>query len=218
MPCPQDARSAAIRGQIDLARTKVRAAIILTSYFCAFGTIPDPGYEFMTWIIACDTGFFRRIAISSFYKGGSGLFQEIFGELASGRVARGAYFKYTALLSIFIVLIFLYAMSSVYMAWQGVSLDWHDIHKMLNPRTAPDFDIMSYLSVDILVFGAVILFAQFNLAVKRVRDTGLPVHWVLPGLFFLYAFSPVLFSGVLELFLLVLGILPTDSFRQSSLA
>ncbi len=48
MPCPQDAKSAAIRGQNDLARTKVRAAIILTSYFCAFGTILDPVYEFMT--------------------------------------------------------------------------------------------------------------------------------------------------------------------------
>ncbi len=49
MPCPQDAKSAAIRGQNDLARTKVRAAIILTSYFCAFGTIPDPVYEFTAW-------------------------------------------------------------------------------------------------------------------------------------------------------------------------
>ncbi len=48
MPCPQDAKSAAIRGQNDLACTKVRAAIILTSYFCAFGTIIDPVYEFMT--------------------------------------------------------------------------------------------------------------------------------------------------------------------------
>ncbi len=45
MPCPQDAKSAAIRGQNDLARTKVRAAIILTSYFCAFGTILDPVYD-----------------------------------------------------------------------------------------------------------------------------------------------------------------------------
>ena len=48
MPCPQDARSAAIDGQNDPARTKVCAAIILTSYFCAFGTIIDPVYEFMT--------------------------------------------------------------------------------------------------------------------------------------------------------------------------
>ncbi len=46
MPCPQDAKSAAIRGQNDLARTKVRAAIILTSYYCAFGTIIDPVYGF----------------------------------------------------------------------------------------------------------------------------------------------------------------------------
>ncbi len=49
MPCPQDAISAAIRGQSDLARTKVRAAIILTSCFCAFDTIPDPVYGFTAW-------------------------------------------------------------------------------------------------------------------------------------------------------------------------
>ncbi len=49
MPCPQDAKSAAIRGQNDLARTKVRVAIILTSYFCVFGTIIDPVYEFAAW-------------------------------------------------------------------------------------------------------------------------------------------------------------------------
>ena len=49
MPCPQDARSAAIRGQNDLARTKVRVEIILTSYFCAFDTILDPVHEFTAW-------------------------------------------------------------------------------------------------------------------------------------------------------------------------
>ncbi len=46
MPCQQDAGSVAIPGQNDLARTKVRAVIILTSYFCAFDTIPDPVYGF----------------------------------------------------------------------------------------------------------------------------------------------------------------------------
>ena len=144
------------------------------------------------------------------------MFRELFGEIASGRLARTSYFKYTALLSLFAIVIFFYVLSTIYADMQGVELDWRDLVNLRNGVDGLDFDFFGSITYDIWAFGAVLLFANFNIAVKRIRDAGLPVHWVLLFFFFTYAFAPVMFFVLLEIGLLTLAVLPTNCFAELS--
>ncbi len=72
---------------------------------------------------------------------------------------------------------------------------------------------------DILAMAALITFVQVNLVLKRLRDTGPMVGLTLITLFMVYAMAPLpLFLGLLALSMLVLMVIPTDIFRQDSLA
>ncbi len=132
----------------------------------------------------------------------------LFGDIINGRLDRATYLAYSGLLLVFVLMFIFYLMS-------GIVVDFSDFEAAQQKI----IDLSANMPPDILAMAALITFVQVNLVLKRLRDTGLIVGLTLTTLFMVYAMTPLpLFLGLLELSMLVLMVIPTDIFRQESLA
>ncbi len=132
----------------------------------------------------------------------------LFGDIINGRLDRATYLAYSGLLLVFVLMFIFYLMS-------GIVVDFSDFEAAQQKI----IDLSANMPPDILAMAAFIKFVKVNLVLKRLRDTGLIVGLTLTTLFMVYAMTPLpLFLGLLELSMLVLMVIPTDIFRQESLA
>ncbi len=132
----------------------------------------------------------------------------LFGEFLNGRLDRATYLAYSGLLMLFVLFFIFYLMSTIVLDLSDLEAAQRQIIEL--GRNTPK---------DILVIGALITFVQINLVIKRLRDTGLIVGLTLAVVFMLYAMLPIAyFLGGLELSMLALMFIPSDTFTQAKLA
>ena len=132
----------------------------------------------------------------------------LFGEFIHGRLDRATYLAYSGLLVLFVLFFIFYLMSTIVLDLSDLEAAQRQISELATDTPK-----------DILGIAAFITYVQINLVIKRLRDTGLIVGLTLVGVFMLYAMLPVtFFLGGLELSMLALMFIPTDTFTQAKLA
>ena len=99
--------------------------------------------------------------------------QDLFGAPRQGRMARLAFVIYASAIQLAVLVYVIWVGVAAGLAEQAVDLDLEKAQQQLS----------DFLSPSLLVFTGVFLtaliYAQFNIVAKRVRDIGLPGWWVI---------------------------------------
>jgi len=137
----------------------------------------------------------------------------LFGEIATGRLKRLPYLGWYALLALLVLLAGFGIGASFGLAERSAGGNIADAQALI----ADKFGILGIVLI-VAVF-AVLLFAQLNIAAKRIRDIGLPGWLVLLGLLVVAGligqFVSQQIAAVIELlFVVALLLLPSDALRK----
>ena len=98
---------------------------------------------------------------------------DLFGALKQGRMARLAFVIYLSVIQLSALLFVIWVGFAAGLAEQAVDLDLEKAQQQLSDFLSPSFLLFS------AVLLAVLVFAQFNIVAKRVRDIGLPGWWLI---------------------------------------
>ena len=137
----------------------------------------------------------------------------LFGDAATGRLARLPYLGYWFLLGLLGVAIAIGIGASVGVAEHAIGGDIQQAQAQLR----------AHLGLPAIIFifavGVLLLFGNLNLMAKRIRDMGLPGWWVVLGFVVLNAIISTGISerasgGLYFLFWLALLLIPTDMFAR----
>lgn len=141
------------------------------------------------------------------------MLKPLFGDTATGRLARLPYLGYWILLGLLSVVIAIGIGASIGVAENAIGGDIQEAQAQLREHLG--------LPAVVLIFavGMLLLFANLNLMAKRLRDMGLPAWWVVLGF---VVISAVLSGGISEqasgglyfVFWLALLLIPTDMFAR----
>ena len=137
----------------------------------------------------------------------------LFGEIATGRLKRLPFLGWYALLALLVLMAGFGIGASVGLAERSAGGNIADAQALI----ADKFGILGIVLI-VAVF-AVLLFAQLNIAAKRIRDIGLPGWLVLLGLLVVAGlvgqFVSRQIAAVIELlFGVALLLLPSDVLRK----
>jgi len=141
------------------------------------------------------------------------MFKTLFGEPATGRLARLPYLGYWILLGLLGVIIAIGIGASIGVAENMVGGDIQQAQAQLRKHLGLPAVIL------VFAFGVLLLFGNLNLMAKRVRDMGLPGWWVVLGFVVL---SAIISAGISErasgglyfLFWISLLLIPTGMFAR----
>jgi uncharacterized membrane protein YhaH (DUF805 family) len=142
------------------------------------------------------------------------MFQILFGEIQGGRLKRLPYLGYYLLLVLLFLVVGIGVGVALGVSERMVGGDLVEAQAIVAER----FGVVGIVGVVAVV--ALILFAQLNLAAKRVRDMGIGAAWLVlfAVLLLVTLASSVLgqeYAGLINLiFFVILVLVPTDAFAR----
>ncbi|NEX19134.1 DUF805 domain-containing protein [Thiorhodococcus mannitoliphagus] len=141
------------------------------------------------------------------------MLKTLYGEIMTGRLKRLPYLGYNLLVMLLFVLIGFGISTSIGLAERMANGEIPDLQALI----WDELGVIGVLLIGVAL--TALALAQINIAVKRIRDIGLPGWWLLLTIAVLGVFASIiggspLASGVNLLIFLSLLILPTDSFGK----
>jgi len=101
------------------------------------------------------------------------LFRGLFGEIKTGRVGRAGFFWNSMLVLVLVLIFAIVLILMIEVGEQVMGGDMASAQKKIEEWSSLPGIVAAAL------FSALLMFAQVNLAAKRVRDMGLPGWWVV---------------------------------------
>ncbi|NEV63808.1 DUF805 domain-containing protein [Thiorhodococcus minor] len=141
------------------------------------------------------------------------MLKTLYGEILTGRLKRLPYLGYSLLLLLVVLLLAIGIDASIGLSERLASGEQVGTGALI----WDELGLRGLVAIGLAL--AALTLAQINIAVKRIRDIGLPPWWALITIVVLGFFSAIiggsqLASGVDLLVFLSLLILPTDSFGK----
>lgn len=139
----------------------------------------------------------------------------LFGDIASGRLARLPYLGYYVLLTLLIAAFGIGVAVMIGVSEQLIGGDLQQAQDTLRQWLSPPFMVV----LGLVVVG--VLFAGANIMAKRLRDIGLPGWWSVLAVAVLtgavsFAVSEQASSGLHLLIALALALIPTGAFSKGA--
>ena len=142
----------------------------------------------------------------------SSIARALFGELEQGRLARLPFVLYVSAIHLSLLLFAVGVGMSAGLAEHAANGDIEAAQQALSDWLSPPKLVMTG------VFSLAVLFANFNILAKRIRDIGLPGWWSLLAYVVVRSIAPFIVGGSVGLILdtllmLVLCFVSTDRLR-----